>query len=292
MAKVTRRNYDSKAVNASQIAGCMSFGWVRSKSPVPDELKRKSKQPLFLMKRKPDFGANPRILALEKEYAKLEKKKYRPQPLLGILTFLLALVFLVFAGLEFYFGISSGMDKKKENAAEEAANAASEPTDEEAAIETETATSSPVKDLLDKIETNFSSKITGVFDGKTDEATGEYTEGIADKIGNKLGAPVSYFISGDTLVGIISLILGIIFLIIFVKICKLKAKRREKAVKMDVIRGRAQVLVNEMRRSDITLMSKIQRKQYMWETIIGNALSSALASRGADENDDDIDYDY
>ena len=83
MAETATRNYDVKAVTRQQAVAYQSFGWIRSKEPVPEDLKYKSKQPLVLLKRKLEFGLNPKLSEYEKSYEKLEKKKYRSKPVLS-----------------------------------------------------------------------------------------------------------------------------------------------------------------------------------------------------------------
>ena len=113
MAETATRNYDVKAVTRQQAVAYQSFGWIRSKEPVPEDLKYKSKQPLVLLKRKLEFGLNPKLSEYEKSYEKLEKKKYRSKPVLGIISFILMLAFILLAGIELYFGVSAGLDKMK-----------------------------------------------------------------------------------------------------------------------------------------------------------------------------------
>lgn len=293
------RNYDVKVVTRSQAVAYQSFGWVRSKDPVPPDTKVKSKkEPLLVLKRKLEFGLNPKLAAYEKEYQKLEKKKYRSKPILGILAFILMLAFLLVTGVELYFGISAGLEKMNAgtelaNESEKAASAAEPLPDASTPGETatdETATEDggilgTIKGILETVKADYLSKVTGLFDGKTDETTSEYTPGIADTLSDMLGEPIGYFISGDTIVALISLILAIIFIILFAKVCGLKKKRIAKAAKMEDIRESAEDIVDTMRRNDLSLMGKSQRKQYMWETIITNAIRNAN-NYGNDDDDE------
>lgn len=309
MAETATRNYDVKAVTRQQAVAYQSFGWIRSKEPVPEDLKHKSKQPLVLLKRKLEFGLNPKLSEYEKSYEKLEKKKYRSKPVLGIISFILMLAFIVLAGIELYFGVSAGLDKMKTDSGNDieletdntdnqektlkSASLTVDNSDSEIILDdsdSETADSSSsgilgqIEEILNKIKVDYLSKITSVFDGKTDENTGEYTPGIADNIASNLGAPISYFISADTFVGIIALVLAIIFIIIFARVCSIKKRRIAKEYKMASIREEAEIIVLEMRKSDLSLMGKTQRKQYLWESIITNAIRNA---NGMDDEDDD-----
>lgn len=303
MSEIATRNYDMKVVTRTQAVSYQSFGWVRSKDPVPADTKVKSKkEPLVVMKRKLEFGLNPKLASYEKEYRKLEKKKYRSKPILGIISFILMLAFLLVCGVELYFGISSGLKKmteaqneeKERLDEEEAAANAAEPSDETTDGSDETSEEpdeesdgvlGQIKDILDTVKADYLSKVTGFLDGTTDEATGEYTPGIADNIADMLGKPIGYFISADTIVGLVCLILAIVFIILFAKVCGLKKKRIAKFEKMNDIRESAEEIVDAMRKSDLSLMGKTQRKQYMWESIITNAIRNAN-DYGNEENED------
>ena len=271
---VTYKSFDQKAFTRAQALKYTSFGWIRSKASIPADLKR-AKNADVLMKRKLDFGMNPRINAYEKQYAKLEKKKYNKKPLLGIISFLLMLVFLLVAGIELYFGISTALNGSKT---------------EEPASATETESTDvlgTVKNILDTVKTDYLSKITSLIDGKTDETTGEYQEGFVDSLKNMVGAPVSDYINADLLVGIVVLLLSIIFIVWFAEVCKQPKKRAKNEARKEEIRQNAHEIVMDMRRQDLSLMGKTERKSYVWETIITNAIRNANAT---DDDDDDDDF--
>lgn len=278
MQETTSRNYDVKAVERTEVPAYQSFGWVKSKEPVPEEMMpKKAKQPYVLMKRKFEFGANSALANNEKEYEKLKKKKYRQKPILGIITFILMLALLVFAGVELYFGISSGIEKVK----------ADKQTPEEQPAGEETATAGPleqVKKILNDVQEKYLSKVTDIFDGKTNAETGEYTPGIADNLANAMQPPIKYFINANNIVALIALVLAIIFIIIFAEVCKVKKKRAAKAAKMNDILVDSEEIAEEMRRRDLSLMGRTQRKQYMWTNIIANGIRQA---NGVDEEDDE-----
>lgn len=270
---VTYKSFDQKAFTRAQALKYTSFGWIRSKAPIPGDLKR-AKNADVLMKRKLDFGMNPRINAYEKQYAKLEKKKYNKKPLLGIISFLLMLVFLLVAGIELYFGISTALNGSKT---------------EEPASATETESTDilgTVKNILDTVKTDYLSKITSLIDGKTDETTGEYQEGFVDSLKNMVGAPISDYINADLLVGIVVLLLSIIFIVWFAEVCKQPKKRAKNEAHKEEIRQNAHEIVMDMRRQDLSLMGKTERKSFVWETIITNAIRNANAT----DDDDDDDY--
>lgn len=271
---VTYKSFDQKAFTRAQALKYTSFGWIRSKAPIPADLKR-AKNADVLMKRKLDFGMNPRINAYEKQYAKLEKKKYNKKPLLGIISFLLMLVFLLVAGIELYFGISTALNGSKT---------------EEPASATETESTDvlgTVKNILDTVKTDYLSKITSLIDGKTDETTGEYQEGFVDSLKNMVGAPISDYINADLLVGIVVLLLSIIFIVWFAEVCKQPKKRAKNEARKEEIRQNAHEIVMDMRRQDLSLMGKTERKSFVWETIITNAIRNANAT---DDDDDDDDF--
>ncbi len=271
---VTYKSFDQKAFTRAQALKYTSFGWIRSKAPIPADLKR-AKNADVLMKRKLDFGMNPRINAYEKQYAKLEKKKYNKKPLLGIISFLLMLVFLLVAGIELYFGISTALNGSKT---------------EEPASATETESTDvlgTVKNILDTVKTDYLSKITSLIDGKTDETTGEYQEGFVDSLKNMVGAPISDYINADLLVGIVVLLLSIIFIVWFAEVCKQPKKRAKNEARKEEIRQNAHEIVMNMRRQDLSLMGKTERKSFVWETIITNAIRNANAT---DDDDDDDDF--
>ena len=162
-----------------------------------------------------------------------------------------------------------------------------ESTEEEEATEEEAEGGilETIKGVLNTVHDDYLSKVTGIFDGKTNEETGEYTDGISDTLGGMLGQPMASFITGDTLVGLIALILAIIFLILFAEVCKMKKKREKRNAKIEVILDEAAGIVEQMKRSNPQLMPKANRKAYMWETIITNALRNANMN-GGDEDDD------
>lgn len=278
MQETTSRNYDVKAVERTEVPAYQSFGWVKSKEPVPEEMMpKKAKQPYVLMKRKFEFGANSALANNEKEYEKLKKKKYRQKPILGIITFILMLALLVFTGVELYFGISSGIEKVK----------ADKQTPEEQPAGEETAAAGPleqVKKILNDVQEKYLSKVTDIFDGKTNAETGEYTPGIADNLANSMQPPIKYFINANNIVALIALVLAIIFIIIFAEVCKVKKKRAAKAAKMNDILVDSEEIAEEMRRRDLSLMGRTQRKQYMWTNIIANGIRQA---NGVDEEDDE-----
>lgn len=292
MPETTVRNYDVKAVPRSEAGDYQSFGWIKSKESVPaDMTPKKSKQPYVLLKRKYEFGSNLALANNEKEYEKLKKKKYRQKPILGIIFFLLMLACLVLTGVELYFGISSGLEKVKADNdvpadsadnADKPSNASDEnpPSDNDA----KTGPLDQVKTILETIQKDYLSKITDIFDGKTNAETGEYTNGIADNIAASMQPPIKYFINANNIVAVIALVLAIIFIILFAEVCKIKKKRSAKFAKMNDLLVESEEIANEMRRRDLSLMGRTQRKQYMWTNIIANGIRQA---NGTDDDDDD-----
>jgi cell division protein FtsB len=288
--------YEEKAVTRAQAMNYRFFGWVRTNDKIPADNRKKGKNaPEVVIKRHIEFGADPRIASYENEYRKLEKKKYRRLPILGILCFLLMLIFIAVSGIELYYGITKALDSVKAANASNvnsrilAAEESAETTDA-ASPETSSAfdtVKTKILDVLNTVKTNYISKATVYLDGKTDEQTGEYTQGIVDKIDSAVGKPVATYLNVDMFAGVVSLILGILFLIFFCSIVKIPKKRAKKEYKMADCQAKAKDAVDKMRRSDLSLMSRDERKQYMWETIISNAIKSANA---VEQSDDDGNY--
>ena len=139
--------------------------------------------------------------------------------------------------------------------------------------------------ILDNIKANYLSKVTSLLEGKTNEATGEYENGIVDTLKEMLGEPIGNYINADILVGAVALILAIIFIIWFAAIVNQPKKRMKNEAKKADLRDQAWEIVSEMRRQDLSLMGKTERKRYMWESIITNAIRNANP-----DDDDDDDY--
>lgn len=296
--QIITKPYQEKAVTRAQSLEYTAFGWIRSKAPVPEELKR-PKNADVLMKRKLDFGMNSTINSLEKRYERLSKKKYNKKPLLGIISFLFMLVFLAVAGIELYFGLSTVLApdnttngneeiNNEDTPANEAAGESS--TDENADVEnTDNADGGimgTVLTVLEDIKTNYLSKVTSLLEGKTNEATGEYENGIVDTLKELLGEPIGNYINADVLVGIVALLIAIIFIIWFGAVASQPRKRAKNEAKKADIRDKAWEVVMEMRRQDLSLMGRTERKRYLWESIITNAIRNA----NPEEDDDDDDY--
>jgi hypothetical protein len=272
------RNYDEKYVTSQQASQYIPFGWVRMRNAaVPEEQAGKGKKMRdTVLRRKLPYGADIDLVNCEAEYEKCAKKKYRSKPILGIISFILMIAFLFVAGVELYFGITKGLDALKAKPAE-AENTAEATADKPSQIET----------ILNKIQTDYLSKATDLFDGKTD-AAGVYTEGVADKLAASAGGKAEAFINAFDIVGLIGLILGIVFLIVFCEVCKLKKKRLANMAKMDDCQDRAKEIVGRMRRSDFSLLNRYERKQFILE----NAITNALRAYGHGDGDNDSGEDF
>ena len=297
-------NYSIKSIDQTKYGDYQAFGWVRSKQGLGADAPKKSKVPQMFVKRRNGFSYNPRLNDLEATYEKLSKKKHHKAAcvIVGIIFFILFVAFLAVAGVELYFGISNGVKLLKENKAtaeneetpSEAAYAAEQEAPEEGEEE-EVAKTNPILDILNKIHDEYLSKVTGLVEKKEvdeagnpvlDEETGEQVKsGIAVKLADMIPAPVKYFISGDTLVGLVALILFIVCLVIF---CECSAKRgkkhRKRLAQIEAIVSEARSIVENMKRNDMSLMNKGERKMYMWETVISNGIRKA---NGGDDEDDD-----
>ena len=322
MSTVAYKNYEQKQVTSAQAVAYQSFGWIRSNErPDPALIKGKRKAVRnVVIKRKNDFGENAKINDLEKRYQKLEKKRYKNKPLLGIITFILMLALLVVGGLELYLGITKALDAKaeydaklEENAGEEGdeelneeenlvSAAAKEEADdenkEEEKAEGEEGTEGEegaegeeaaggIGAIIENIDKNYLSLITNFLEGTTDEETGEYTPGIIDNVTANLPEALAIYINANMVVGVVAVILGIVFLIIFAEVAKMKKKRAKKFAKMEAIQEEAEQIVDGMRRRDLSLMGKTQRQQYVWRNIIASAIKDAMPAQ-----DDDDDYDF
>ena len=412
---ISNGSVESKGVAASKAYNYSAFGWTRAKGAVPAGTKVKKKEQAVLIKRRVGYGQDPELRRYEDEYLKREKKRYRQLPILGILTFFLMIAFLAVAGVEFYFGISQGLERMNptgtynyyndngekddyplfeltkdtwayrttdaetpsdsgklvnkvtmlelyetvddeipEDAAplfvitvnrgvitfldapsqamigtkyfsdksklaekytmpqaEENNDASSAPAnaDDDAEPEAgEEEAAAPSEGILDKVvgilnkyHDAYITKVTGFLDGEATAATtdgegeavpaqmkGGFISGIAEKI----GSPIGCFISGDTVVALVALILFILMAIFFSAITKKKKKRREnEARKMQLLQlGRQRVM--ELQRTNPVLMGKAQRKAFMWETILTNALRNAGVGGGSSAMSDDEEYDF
>lgn len=301
-------NFEQKSCTRQKALDYAAFGWQRTNVPVPmEDLGKASKknQPEVVLRRKLDYAYDPTIKSCEQEYLKRDKKRYRQLPILGIIFFLLFLACFVLTVGELWVGISNGLKVYKEaKPAEEesaedvkafmiyraeeapATDAALEEGDEEESksiIET-------IEGYIVKVNDDYLKVVLDLFRGKetsSEEATEEPkedSEGIADKLGGMIGEPVSYFISAETLVGVIALILFIVFLIIFCSIAKRKKKRAKNEAIKEELKATAAERVNVMRHSDLSLMSKAERKQYMWTRIISDAIIRANGGEGDEED--------
>lgn len=411
-------NFEVKAAPISKAYDYSSFGWTRAKGDVPEGTKVKSKKEQVVpLRRRLAYGRDGMLRAYENEYLKREKKKYRQLPILGIICFFLMLAFLAVAGVEFYFGITQGLDRmnptgtynyyndngemdayplfeltkdawayrtsdaetpadsgkiinkvtmlelyvtvddeipedasplfvitvgrgvitfldapsqemignkyfseksklaekytvpkveETEEASSAPANADADPEEgEEAAPEQAggiNAILDKVVNILNTYHDAYITKVTGFLDGKiVAAATNEESEvvpahvdgGFISGIAEKIGSPIGGFISGDTVVAIVALILFILMAIFFSAITKKKSKRKaNEARKADLLqRGRDRVM--ELQRTNPALMNKSQRKMLMWETVLTNALRNAGigGNSGAIGGDDD-EYDF
>ncbi|MBO5304287.1 MAG: hypothetical protein J6A99_01290, partial [Clostridia bacterium] len=133
----------------------------------------------------------------------------------------------------------------------------------------------------------YLSLITNFLEGTTNEETGEYTPGIIDNVTANLPEALVIYINANMVVGVVAVILGIVFLIIFAEVAKMKKKRAKKFAKMEAIQEEAEQIVDGMRRRDLSLMGKTQRQQYVWRNIIASAIKDAMPAQ-----DDDDNYDF
>ncbi|MBR1747239.1 MAG: hypothetical protein IJ735_03380 [Clostridia bacterium] len=410
---VIKGNVEMKGAPASKAFAYSSFGWVRAKGPAPEGTKIKTKEQVIALKRRAQYGQDPQIRAYENEYLQRDKKRYRQLPILGILCFLLMLVFLAVAGVELYYGISQGLDRVKyentynfydENGEKleyplfeltkdawayrtsgaetpemsgTIKNAvttlefynATESEDEEAElifivymnrgtlkildapsnamkgqvyfseksrpgdkfsiakVEEEQPASAPsnadeevdedeegeetaeasggfldkIVGILDKVHDDYIVKVTGIFDGKVTETTvdeeGEVVpakggDGFLSNLATSMGAPIGCFISGDTVVALIALILFVIVTCFFAAIAKKKSKRRQNEARKAELQNAARQRLEEMRRSNPALMNKMERKAYMWENILTNALRNAGVGGSGPVSDDEEEFDF
>ncbi|MDY4655792.1 MAG: hypothetical protein SO386_06195 [Eubacteriales bacterium] len=108
-------------------------------------------------------------------------------------------------------------------------------------------------------------------------------EALAETIG------IEKYLTSEIFVGVVSLLLFVIFLVIFCEIAKIKKKRRENFAKLADLEYEANCIVTDMRNRDYSLMNRIERKQAMWTNIIANGIRQANASN-VTYSDDDDDY--
>lgn len=304
----TFKPYDSKAVTRRQATAYSSFGWVLSNEK-PNVAKKKKNSPEVVVRRKLGFADNPELARVENEYLKLEKKKYRQLPILGIICFFLMIAFLFVSAMELAYGISDIIAKSKEKkdaavedkpetaivrilTAEEAADKADDKDKKDDAAEDGEAQGimDMVKEYAGLVKNDYLSYINNLFDGKTNEETGEYTPGILDKAKESLPESIVDYVTSEIVVGVIALILFILCLIFFCEIAKKKSKRAKKNARMAMLRRDGEQIVNDMRRSDLSLMNKADRKRYATQMMLTNAIRDALGNRGDDYDDDDSAY--
>ena len=303
MPDIVYKNYEEKAVTRKQAVAYQSFGWIRSSDkPNLENYNKKKNRPEVVIKRKLDFSDNGALSNLEEQYLKLEKKKYKNKPILGIITFLLMLAFIVVGGLEIYFGISRALENQPANEETVDENGEGNVEDAKKALlaqeSSEKDTNEENKEgentqeggfsivaILDTINNDYLSVVTNLVDGKVDAESGEYVPGIIDNVASNLPAPINAYVNANLVVGVVALIIGIIFLIIFANVAGMKKKRAKKFAKMQNIRERAEEIVFNMRKNDISLMSRTQRKQYLWQSIITNAIRDAMPTEEGDDED-------
>lgn len=108
-------------------------------------------------------------------------------------------------------------------------------------------------------------------------------ESLAESMG------IEKYLTAEIFVGVVSLILFIVFLIIFCEIAKIKKKRRENFAKLADLEYEANCIITDMRNKDYSLMSRMERKQAMWTNIIANGIRQANASNATNVDDDDDD---
>lgn len=106
-------------------------------------------------------------------------------------------------------------------------------------------------------------------------------EALAEKIG------VEKYLTPEIFVGAVSLLLFVIFLIIFCEIAKIKKKRQENFAKLADIEYEANCIITYMRNKDYSLMNRMERKQAMWTNIIANGIRQANASNVNYSDDED-----
>ena len=259
------RTYDMKVVERDQAVTYTTFGWVRSKESIPADMALKTKKPTLLMKRREEYGANPVIASNEKEYEALYKKNTKGKgakdafaAIFGIILAVLMIACVALAALNIFLGVNAGLEEDKKITA----------LDE---------TIDTIKDI--EIIKTIDEKLASVKDSVV-----EILDGI------ELPEKVAPFIGFETVVGVVFLVLGVVFIIIFASICKMSKRRKARAAKMAAILETVKVEIANMKKTDITLMSKAQRKQYMWESIITNALINARAPVVEKDEDDDDDF--
>lgn len=104
-------NYQEIIVPMNKAHVYEPFGWVEvpaaSYATAPN-----TKSATVVLRRFNRYAMNSKLRALEDEYVKRSKKKYRQLPILGIITFILTLAFFAVALVELFFGIKAIVNKK------------------------------------------------------------------------------------------------------------------------------------------------------------------------------------
>jgi len=165
------KNYDEIAVRRKDVSAYRIFGWGNPKQKTENVKEGKNARNI-VMKRRLAYAENPNLAECEKKYFKLYKKKYRQKPILGILSFLLMLAFLIVAIFEIYIGVTvildkPAPDKPAEETETEIKTGASqliikateeqptEKTEETADKETDKNASKGIKDIINDINTKY-----------------------------------------------------------------------------------------------------------------------------------------
>ena len=266
MAKI--KTYDMKVVEQDQALNYIDFGWLRSKEAVPADLALKTKKPTVLLKRREEYGMNAIVTSNEVEFEKLYKKNNKGKAgktacaaIFGILVGILMLAFVAVAALNIFVGVNNGLEDDKKI------------------------------DALDGVlESIHEIEFLNTIDEKLADVQTKVVE-ILD--GVELPEQIAPYVSFNTVVGVVFLVLGIVFIIIFASICKMGKRQNKRAAKMAEAVAAAKAEIERMRKTDVALMTRAQRKQYYWESIITNSLINSRAPVAAKEDDDDDDgYDF
>lgn len=287
------KSYDMKMIEQDQYMTYSNFGWVRSKEAAPADLAIKTKKPTFFLKRRQEYGMNPVIATNEAEYEELYKKNNKNKgcktafaTIFGIILGILLIACFVIGAVGVVIGIDKYLEADNKAKIEDGQDV--EPYESFLASLTE---NEAIGGILEKVD-NF-------VNGKgfvSDEDAVEPEEGAFNLAETIDGFGLPAFLNAYVVIGIVGLILFIVFTIIFASICKMGKRRKVREQKMAAIVPVIKAEVENMRKTNLALMSKQERKYFRLENAIANGFSRALLSAKGDDSpvaiDDDDDDEF
>ena len=288
------KDFELKAVEQNRAADYTNFGWTRSKQDVPEGLVFKTKEPTVLLKRREEYGTNADLVEKEAHYEKLYKQNNKNKSaksacavVFGILVSLLMTVCLILAIGGLAIGISGALNEKAVANGEEGGDVVMTFINEK---------SPDIAEIIEKFDNLLAGKgfVLNSEVVESEEEVFDLTAKIAE-VADGMNEPIRYFVNAYVALGLVGLVLGCVFLIVFISICKMGKRQNERTVQITETIATAKEEVEHMREENESLMTKAERKRHMWETILTNALIRAREENEDktedDDDEDDIDFD-